>query len=108
MLFPPETIADNPPESWQVLPTRDCDGSIYGYFIATKNGDRLSSSFTRKRDALAALESGFERKLYDKELRWYSGEPVHPYRPLRDMEHDLYGRCVAAGLVPLVEVEGPR
>lgn len=80
----PQEHAANPPLSWQVVKagTRVWD-------LRTTAGVVLQT-FTTRRDAEGARLQGWLVDLYEKERRWYGGEPVANWRPWADVraEHE--------------------
>lgn len=74
----PQTHAANPPETWQVVRAHERCWQLCAAGIAL---DR----FTRKRDAEQAKVSGWAVNLYEKERRWYAGEPVAGWRPYAEV-----------------------
>lgn len=77
MLFPAEAHADNPPESWQVVKAADRI-----WHLTTKDGGVLDSVKT-KREAEALKVSGPYVSLYEKEGKWFAGEPVPGWKPYK-------------------------
>lgn len=74
----PAEHADNPPETWTVVRVADrC------YRLCTKDGATLGSSYQRKRDAEQDRHEGFYVNLYEDERRWYAGQPVTHWKPVR-------------------------
>jgi hypothetical protein len=75
-LKPAEHDAD-PPTAWTVVKINDrlwhLDSSQGGTF----------QNFTTKKAAEAAKTAGWLVNLYDKEGRWFRGEPVAGWKPYR-------------------------
>lgn len=69
----------NPPSTWVVVKS----GSRWNLQIA--KGATIQQ-FERKRDAESAKESGMWVTLYNKEARWYAGEPVDNWRSYVDCQ----------------------
>ena len=79
MYLPPEEHAANPPETWRVVKAVErC------WHVTDRRGVTLSTHTTR-RDALAEIEHGFSRRLYDDEGRWMAGEPVRNWRSFAEI-----------------------
>ena len=75
----PELHAANPPSTWQVV--RLCSTVWYVTPHGYKPGDSPLVGRKTKKEALAALTSGDAFNLYEKESRWYRGEPILGWRP---------------------------
>ena len=80
MLFGPDEIADNGPETWKVEKRAE-----HLWSLLTKGNVGLDTFPTRKA-ALAAKGSGFLVELYNKEHRWYAGEQIPSWRPWSECE----------------------
>lgn len=76
----PERHADNPPETWRVVKVADRN-----WQLQTKDGGVLESGRKTRREAEELLTTGFYVDLYDKERRWYAGEPVAQWRPYAEI-----------------------
>jgi hypothetical protein len=74
----PEEHAANPPSSWQVV-----KAGPRLWHLTTRDGGVLKSEQT-KTAAEAERESGFYVNLYEKERRWYAGEPVPGWKPYKE------------------------
>ena len=71
----PEEHAANPPETWIVV-----KASERNWHLRAQTGATLHRG-TTKRECEYAREVGFIRNLYDKETRWYAGEPIPGWKP---------------------------
>lgn len=78
MFAGPDEHAANPPETWKVVK------SGRAWHLITMTGDVLDY-FVRQSDAVAAIEEGPIRRLYDDETRWYAGESVRGWKPWADV-----------------------
>jgi hypothetical protein len=72
-LTPQEHDAD-PPEGWTVAK------SGRRWHLLSRNGGVLDT-FNTKREATEAKSKGFVFNLYQKEGRWFRGEPVPNWKP---------------------------
>lgn len=81
MLFSdPQTHAQNPPSSWEIV-------KLYPrWVLTTAMGIGTLETFATKRDALAAKESGFLFDLYYQEGRWMAGDDVAGWKPWSETE----------------------
>lgn len=76
----PEEHAANPPGTWQVVKVaREC------WHLTTAAGVTLGGRYTTRRAAEADKTSGFYVNLYDRDRRWYAGEPVAKLKPYADV-----------------------
>lgn len=81
-LFRCEDHADNGPETWRVETVRDASGRrVPSLFHLTTAGGDVLDTFTTRREAEAAKESGHLVTLYHRERRWYAGEEIPGWRP---------------------------
>jgi hypothetical protein len=71
----PEEHAANPPATWQVVKV-----GTRRWGLATQAGYVLER-FECKTDAEQGRTEGWAADLYDKETRWYAGEPVNGWKP---------------------------
>jgi len=75
MFGSPEEHAANPPSSWKVV-----KAGPRLWHLTTKAGSVLTSMGTQ-RAAESGREEGFFANLYEKEGRWFRGEPVSGWKP---------------------------
>lgn len=76
----PEEHAANGPDTWRVEKVRDGLWAILTAHGDPQNpGDRLETYPTRK-SAVEGLEHGWAAGLWEKERRWYAGEPVRGWK----------------------------
>lgn len=78
----PEKHAANPPETWVVAKAGN-----RVWHLKTADGTVLDS-FTTRKAAEAARETGFTADLYAKEKRWYAGENVPPWKPYAQVKEE--------------------
>lgn len=79
MYLTPEQHAANGPETWQVVKAAErC------WHVSDRQGVVLSRHTTR-RCALAEIETGFSRRLYDDEGHWMAGGSVRNWRPFAEI-----------------------
>ena len=77
----PEQHAANPPESWRVVREKDQNGSrVWWHLYIDQETDHPLQSYSVKREAIAALTSGFYFDLYQKEGRWFAGEKIGSWK----------------------------
>lgn len=75
----PEKHAANPPSTWRVV-----RAGTRQWTHVTSDGAVIGGPYDRKRDAEDDLATSFYATLWDKERRWYAGEPVSGWRPYVD------------------------
>jgi len=89
----PEDHQADPPSAWIVrkagerswhLDSSLPDGGTLGYF-------------ERRRDAEQAKISGPEASLYEREGRWFAGEPVANWRPYAEIAAERAARLARTG-----------
>jgi hypothetical protein len=78
----PAQHAANPPATWQV---RKATARLW--HVVDAAGTTLESAPTKREAERLRLE-GFCARLWEKERRWYAGEPVAGWRPYRDVTQD--------------------
>ena len=71
----PEEHDANPPSTWTVKKVADRRWSL-----CDKNGG-IFDTFHTKREAEDGKTSGFTFNLYQKEGKWFRGEPVSGWKP---------------------------
>lgn len=76
MFRSPEEHAANPPETWHAF-----KAGTKAWYLLAGNGVVLDYSTRTKRACEALIERGHVRSLYDREARWYAGEPVSGWKP---------------------------
>lgn len=82
MFTTPEDHAANPPESWEVVKAAP---RVWRLLIA---GD-VAQTFTTRREAEEATQSGRLVETYRKEGRWFAGEQIPGWKPYRPPLHRL-------------------
>ena len=70
----PEAHAENNPTTWRAVKVGRA------WHLVTQDGTTLVTAETR-RECLSLRESGFYRRIYDDEARWYAGEAVAGWKP---------------------------
>lgn len=87
----PEKHAADPPEAWRVVKVAErC------WHLKSSLGHSLGGSYTTKRAAEADKVNGFYVDLYEKEGRWFAGQPVANWRPYSEIVAERERRAAHA------------
>ncbi len=76
----PTEHAANPPQSWVVVKV-----GARRWALKTKVGGPTMDTFATKKQAESAKVEGFYVSLYNRESRWYAGEPIPGWKPYSQM-----------------------
>ena len=85
----PEDHDADPPSGWRVVKVA---GPAW-HLVSSLSDDYVFASYLRKRDAEAARTDSPHVRLYEREGRWFAGEPVSGWKPYAAIEAERERRA---------------
>jgi hypothetical protein len=98
----PEQHEADPPEAWRVVKVAErC-----WHLVSSRGDDWVIATYLTRREAEAAKVDSPWVRLYEKETRWFAGEPVAQWKPYAQVvaERERRAAWLAAKAAQLEEV----